>query len=202
MPSTFSSLFGRAVLFAFRWKTVGEAPPHPRYVLLAAPHTSNWDFVFSRATFWKHKVPLHWVGKHTLFEGFFGPIFRAMGGIPIDRRARQNMVADLAARFQAEEKFVLAVSVEGTRKRCEYWRSGFYHIARAANVPVVLGALDFSKREATLGPAIFLTGDIKADMDRIRGFYADKVGRNPEWFGPIRLKDEDPAAASGSDTSD
>lgn len=184
-------LLGRMILGAYGWKTVGEPPPDKKYVLVAAPHTSNWDFPFTIATFWKHRVKLHWVGKHTLFEGFFGGFFRAMGGIPVDRRSKNNLVQQLAERFAASDALALAVPVEGTRKRQEYWKSGFYHIARAANVPVVLGALDFVKKEATLGPAIVLTGDMKADMDRIRAFYADKQGKNPEWFGPIRLKDEE-----------
>ena len=188
MPLT--PLLGRAILGAFGWKTVGEPPPHPKYVLVAAPHTSNWDFPFAISTFWKLGVPLHWIGKHTLFEGPFGPFFRAMGGIPVDRRSSQNMVQEIARRFAEAERLVVAVPVEGTRQRQEHWKSGFYHIARAADVPVVLGALDFEKKEATLGPAIFLTGDMKADMDRIRAFYADKIGKNPEWFGPVRLKDE------------
>ena len=112
------------------------------------------------------------------------------------RAAAINLCTTLIAEA---DHLVVAVPVEGTRTRCEHWRSGFYHIAREANVPVVLGSLDFQKKEATLGPAIFLTGDVKADMDRIRAFYADKVGRHPEWFGPVRLKDEGPDADAGSD---
>lgn len=192
----FTALLGRAILASFGWKTVGGAPEHAKYVLVAAPHTSNWDFPFTVATFWKHGVKLHWVGKHTLFGPATGWFFRALGGIPIDRRSRQNLVQQLAERFEKAETLVVAVPVEGTRKRCENWRSGFYHIARAANVPVVLGALDFEKREATLGPAIWLTGDVKADMDVIRAFYADKKGRHPEWFGPVRLRDEETGADS------
>lgn len=195
----FTALLGRVILGAFGWKTVGGAPPHAKYVLVAAPHTSNWDFPFTIATFWIHGVKLHFVGKHTLFAWPVGWFFRAMGGISIDRRSRQNLVQQLAQRFAEADHLVVAVPVEGTRTRCEHWRSGFYHIAREANVPVVLGSLDFQKKEATLGPAIFLTGDVKADMDRIRAFYADKVGRHPEWFGPVRLKDEGPDADAGSD---
>lgn len=186
----FTPALGRLILGTFGWKTVGEPPPYKKYVLVAAPHTSNWDFPFAIGTFWKHGVKLHWIGKHTLFEGPLGPFFRALGGIPVDRRSSQNMVQAIADRFAEADELVIAVPVEGTRQRQEFWKSGFYHIARAADVPVVLGALDFEKKEATLGPAIFLTGDMKADMDRIRAFYADKVGKHPDWFGPVRLKDE------------
>ena len=192
-------LLGRMILGAYGWKTVGGPPADcPKYVLVAAPHTSNWDFPFTVATFWKHRVKLHWVGKHTLFKPPFGGFFRALGGIAVDRRSSQNMVQQLAARFAEADHLVVAVPVEGTRKRQEYWKSGFYHIARAANVPVVLGSLDFPKKEATLGPAIHLTGDMKADMDRIRAFYADKVGKHPEWFGPVRLKDEETQGEPGA----
>jgi 1-acyl-sn-glycerol-3-phosphate acyltransferase len=193
MPLT--ALLGRMILGAFGWKTVGGPPAHGKYVLVAAPHTSGWDFPFTVATFWKHGVKLHWIGKHTLFKPPFGGFFRALGGIAVDRRAPQNLVQTLAQRFAESERLVVAVPVEGTRKRQEYWKSGFYHIARAAGVPVVLGALDFVKKEATLGPAIFLTGDMKADMDKIRAFYADKVGKHPEWFGPVRLRDEEGGAS-------
>ena len=198
-----TALLGRMILGAYGWKTVGAPPADcPKYVLVAAPHTSNWDFPFTVSTFWKLGVKLHWIGKHTLFQGPFGWFFRATGGIPIDRRSSQSLVQTLAARFAEAEHLVVAVPVEGTRKRQEYWKSGFYHIARAANVPVVLGALDFQKKEATLGPAIHLTGDITADMDRIRAFYADKVGKHPQWFGPVRLKDESPgASASDADAN-
>lgn len=193
----FTSLLGRAVLGAFGWKTIGAPPEGCRkYVLVAAPHTSNWDFPFTLATFWKFHVKLHWIGKHTLFKGPFGWLPRALGGIAVDRRAAHNVVQTLAERFAAADELVVAVAVEGSRKRHEYWKSGFYHIARAANVPVVLGALDFAKKEATLSEPIYLTGDMKADMDRIRAFYVGRVGKHPEWFGPVRLRDEDgPAEA-------
>jgi 1-acyl-sn-glycerol-3-phosphate acyltransferase len=187
-----TSFLGRSFLRAFGWKTIGGPPEGcPKYVLVAAPHTSNWDFPFTLATFWKFGVKLHWIGKHTLFSWPFGGLLRALGGIAVDRRSAHNMVGALAERFAAEEQLVVAVAVEGSRKRHEHWKSGFYHIARAANVPVVLGSLDFAKKEATLGPAIHLTGDTKADMDRIRAFYVGKVGKNPAWFGPVRLKDEE-----------
>lgn len=187
-----TSFLGRSFLRAFGWKTIG-APPEgcPKYVLVAAPHTSNWDFPFTLATFWKFGVKLHWIGKHTLFSWPFGGLLRALGGIAVDRRSAHNVVGALAKRFSAADRLVVAVAVEGSRRRHEHWKSGFYHIARAANVPVVLGSLDFAKKEATLSPAIHLTGDIKADMDRIRAFYVGKVGKNPAWFGPVRLKDEE-----------
>ena len=196
-------LLGRMILGAFGWKTVGGPPADcPKYVLVAAPHTSNWDFPFTVATFWKLRVKLHWVGKRTLFKPPFGGFFRALGGISVDRRSSQNLVQQLAARFAEAEHLVVAVPVEGTRQRQEYWKSGFYHIALAANVPVVLGSLDFPNKLAILGPAIHLTGDMKADMDRIRAFYADKTGKHPEWFGPVRLKDEDGPVEGGGGARD
>jgi 1-acyl-sn-glycerol-3-phosphate acyltransferase len=173
------------------WQLAGE--PHPdleRYVLIAAPHTSNWDLPLTLAFGVILDLRISWVGKHTLFQWPIGGLMRALGGIPIDRRARHNMVERLAALFKEHAHLILVVPAEGTRSRTEYWRSGFYHIAQAANVPIVLGFLDYDRKLGGLGPALLPTGDVKADMDQIRAFYADKKGRYPERFGPVQLRAE------------
>jgi 1-acyl-sn-glycerol-3-phosphate acyltransferase len=115
---------------------------------------------------------------------------RATGGIPVDRSQANGMVRALADAFGARERLVVAMSTEGTRAKRDIWKSGFYHVARTANVPVVLGSLDYAKREAVLGPALDPSGDVRGFMDQIRAFYADKTGRHPEKFGRIYLKEE------------
>jgi 1-acyl-sn-glycerol-3-phosphate acyltransferase len=181
---------GRLILRLFGWRVVGQVPSVPKYVLCSAPHTSNWDFLFCVATYWSVGVELHWVGKDSLFRGPLGWFMRATGGIPVDRSQANGMVRALADAFGARERLVVAMSTEGTRAKRDIWKSGFYHVARTANVPVVLGSLDYAKREAVLGPALDPSGDVRGFMDQIRAFYADKTGRHPEKFGRIYLKEE------------
>lgn len=179
-------------LKAVGWRIVGEAPKASKYVLIAAPHTSNWDLVLMLMCGVQFGVWPSWCGKHTLFKPpVFGWFMRKLGGIPIDRRARNNMVQFLADLFKQSETLVLAVPPEGTRGRREYWKSGFYHIAHTAQVPICLGYLDFSRKRGGMGPLVRTTGDVHADMEVIRAFYADKFGRYPDKQGPVRLASED-----------
>ena len=180
----------RWALASVGWKIVGEAPKEAKYVLIAAPHTSNWDLVLMLLCGVEYGVWPSWVGKHTIFRAPFGTFFRALGGIAIDRRSPQNMVEQMADRFHKSEQMVLAVPPEGTRGLTENWKSGFYFIAHTGNVPICLGYLDFKAKRGGLGPMLHPTGDVKADMDIVRAFYADKYGRYPELQGPIRLAAE------------
>jgi len=184
------SSMARGFLRVCGWAFEGEVPDHRRYVLIAAPHTSNWDFVFMIAMALALGLRLNWMGKASLFASPLGGLYRALGGIPTRRDMRSNLVEQSTARFAERDDLVLAVPAEGTRRRGVAWRSGFYHIARGANVPIVLGYLDYARKRGGLGPAIFPSLDIGADMDRIRAFYADKVGRYPDQFTPPRLADE------------
>ncbi|MBT9557571.1 MAG: lysophospholipid acyltransferase family protein [Myxococcales bacterium] len=186
--------FWKTYLKLSGWKLVDPPPDLPKYVLIAAPHTTNWDLVYMQAVGYSNRMGVSWMGKHTLFKPPFGPIMRAMGGVPVVRHERRNMVDQIADEFAKRDRFIIAIPPEATRKRAEYWRSGFYHIAKAAGVPVVLGYLDYAKKEAGFGPPLYPSGDIKKDMDIIRAFYAGKVGKYPDQFGPIRLKEEDPSS--------
>jgi 1-acyl-sn-glycerol-3-phosphate acyltransferase len=168
-------------------------PQATRFVLIAAPHTSNWDLAFLLALAAGFDLRVCWMGKHALFRPPFGWLMRLAGGIPVVRHRRGDMVAQAARSFANAEKLVLVVPAEGTRERVSHWKSGFYHIARTANVPIVLGYLDYRRRRGGFGPSIQATGNIRADMDRIRAFYADKVGRYPDKFGEVRLAEEDAA---------
>ena len=185
--------FAHLALASVGWEIVGEAPTEAKYVLIAAPHTSNWDLVLMLLCGLEYGVWPSWVGKHTLFKPPLGGFFRALGGIAIDRRSPHNMVEQLAQRFRDSEHLVLAVPPEGTRGHAEHWKSGFYYIAKTGDVPICLGYLDFKKKRGGLGPMLRPSGDVKADMDFIRAFYADKFGRYPDKQGPIKLAAEDAA---------
>jgi 1-acyl-sn-glycerol-3-phosphate acyltransferase len=173
------------------WKIAGGPPDEPKYVLVAAPHTSNWDVSHMLAISFRCKVRVRWAGKHTLFRAPFRGVMRWLGGIPIDRRGKHGAVEQLAEAFGRTDRMVLAISPEGTRRRTEHWRSGFYHIARLAQVPMVCGALDYGTKTATFGPALWATGNIREDMDRLRSFFAGCTGCHPDQFGPVRLEREE-----------
>ncbi len=172
------------------WKPEGLRPEVERFVLIAAPHTTNWDFPYLIAFAEIFDLRIHWVGKHTLFRGPMGSVMRALGGIPVRRDRRENLVSTLARLFGEHETLGLVVPAEGTRSYVDHWKSGFYHIAREANVPIVMSFLDYERKRGGFGPAFLPSGDVTADMDAVRAFYADKKGRHPERFGAIRLLEE------------
>jgi 1-acyl-sn-glycerol-3-phosphate acyltransferase len=159
-------------------------------VLIAAPHTSNWDLAYLLALGEAFELRVSWLGKHTLFRPPLGAVMRSVGGIPVVRHKKGQLVTEAAKLFAERKELALVVPAEGTRSRSEYWKSGFYHIARSAGVPIVCGYLDYARKRGGFGLAVLPTGDVRADMDRIRAFYADKVGRFPEKFGPVRLQEE------------
>jgi len=184
-------LLARGYWRVSRWTLRTQAPPRDGMgILIGAPHTSNWDFILMLGITWHHGVRALFLGKHTLFRGPMGPVMRALGGIPVDRRNPQGLVDALVARARAGNQFYLVVSPEGTRSRREFWKSGFYHIARDADLPVTLGFVDRTTMSAGLGPTMRLTGDVHADMDAIRSFYADKAGFTPANRTEPRLRDE------------
>ena len=189
----------RVVLKIGGWRVEGDRPAASSYVLIAAPHTSNWDFIWFIAMALFKDVPVRWLGKHTLFRGPLGYLMRALGGLPIERSSQQGYVAQIAGLFCTPEPVVLVFPAEGTRGRVPHWKSGFYHVARQAEVPVVLGFLDYARKCGGFGPEIMMTGNLDADMDRLRAFYRGIIGRHPEKQGPIRLREEGaspPSAAS------
>ena len=184
-------LLARWFLRLAGWQAEGVRPAANCCVLIAAPHTSNWDLAFLLAFAAVFDVRISWMGKHALFRPPFGWLMRLTGGIPIDRRQRGGMVEQAAHMLKSSKRLMLVVPAEGTRAHVSHWKSGFYHIARAANVPIVLGYLDYARRRGGFGPSIEATGDIRADMDEIRRFYADKIAKYPEDFGDVRLKEEE-----------
>ena len=173
-----------------RWTLKTEPAPDRPTVLVGAPHTSNWDFVFMLGIAWKLGLDIRWLGKNSLFKGWRGPIMRGLGGIPVDRSDPSRVVAEVVARIQTGETFGLVVTPDGTRGGNTHWKSGFYRIARETGMPVTLGYVDRTTMTTGLGPTFDLTGDVGADMDRIREFYADKAGVRPERRTEPRLADE------------
>ena len=163
-----------------RWQVVGTLPDISKFVMIAAPHTSNWDFPIMMFIAFKLKAKLYWMGKDAIFKKPFERLFKWLGGIPINRSNSNNVVAQMVDRFNALEQLVLIIPPSGTRKKVTRWKSGFYHIAMGAKVPVVLGFLDYEKRVGGIGPAVMLTGDMDRDMIGIRAFYADIKGKYPE----------------------
>jgi len=183
-------LFAETLLGLFGWKKHGSAPTEPRCVLIAAPHTSNWDFPLVILFAAAYGLKIHWLGKHTLFTPLTSRLMRALGGIPVKRSAAHNLVDQLKQEFSARERFILVVPTEGTRSRTEYWKSGFYYIAKTAAVPIVPTFLDFKTKRAGFGEPLWPTADVRHDMQQLRDFYRGRTGRHPGQFGPVRLKEE------------
>ncbi len=186
---TIASLYLRAR----RWRFETSLPQVKKYVIVAYPHTSNWDGINLVMCAQSVGVKLRWMVKRSLIDGPLGPGFLKLGAVPIDRSKTNNLVDQMVAEFAKRDEFALAVPPEGTRSKRDYWKSGFYHIARGANVPVVPGYLDFERRVAGLGEPIRMTGDVGRDMDRIRDFYRalNPIGRHHDLAGQIRLRAEE-----------
>ncbi len=167
------------------WRVVGGAPHSKKYVMIAAPHTSNWDAVLLLLMANVLRIPLYWLGKHTLFRFPFGPFMRYLGGIPVDRRRRTDLVSRMADIFRSQAEMVLVVPPEATRSKADRWKTGFYRIAEAAGVPIGLGFLDWETRTGGVGELFEPTGALEADIELIRSFYQDLSGRFVEKFGDI-----------------
>ena len=172
------------------WHLVLAQPVPKRCVVVFCPHTSNWDFPIGLLATWTVGIHFRWVGKDTLFRTPLRQLFERWGGIPVNRRASTGFIEQMAAAFARSDEFPLVIAPEGTRSRTGHWKSGFYHLARAAQVPVALAFIDYSRKRVGIGGYVDLTGDVAADMADIAAFYADKVGRRPAQQGPVRLRDD------------
>lgn len=162
-------------------------------VVVFYPHTSNWDFLIGLLAKWVIGIRFRWAGKDTLFNGPLRPLFVRWGGIPVNRRERTGFIGQMRAAFDRNAEFRLAIAPEGTRSPTSHWKSGFYHLARAAEVPLALAFIDYGRREIGIGGHFALTGDADADMRALAAFYADKMARRPERAGPVRLGNGPPA---------
>lgn len=171
--------FGRLVLRMMRFRVEGEVPDLPKFVIAVGPHTSNWDFVVGAAAMFALDLRLAFIAKHTLFRGPFGPVMRAMGGIAVDRTCPHGVVAASIEGFTREDRRILAIAPQGTRRHGARCKSGFLHIAHGANVPVLLASLDFAHRCVRLGPLIFPGDDVASELRRVEDFFSHVRGRKP-----------------------
>lgn len=168
------------ILALIGWRAIGKPMAEQRFVLIGAPHTSNWDFPLMLMVVLRLQLKLHWMGKSTLFMFPFGSFMRWLGGIPIDRSQHHGVVDQVVQQYRDNAQLVVLVPPEGTRKKVQNWKTGFYHIANNAGVPILMGYLDAGKKEAGLADFFYPTGNVEDDVRAVRAFYADKRGIRPE----------------------
>jgi len=189
--------------------TIGNGPPDvKKFVLIAAPHTSNWDLIWLLAFAMTFEIEVSWLGKHTLFKPPLGWILRPLGGVPVDRRAPGGVVGQMTKIFAESDRLIIVVPPEGTRRYRDHWKSGFFRIAEAADVPIVCGYLDYSIPKGGMNLAIDPKIGLDAVMEEIRAFYGEMQGKHPKDFGrpylsgesepPIAWRNEPDSDASGS----
>ncbi|HSB55067.1 MAG TPA: lysophospholipid acyltransferase family protein, partial [Gemmatimonadales bacterium] len=173
---------GRTLLRLGGWRVEGRLPDEPRFVLIVAPHTSNWDFILGLLAMFTIGIRLSWLGKHSIFRFPIVGLLRWLGGEPVDRRVHHGIVEAAIDRFRSRRQWVLGIAPEGTRKRVEQWKTGFYLIAVGADVPILPVAFDYSRRVVDLGTLFRPTGDQEADIPAIRARYRKEMARHPENF--------------------
>ena len=162
------------------WRTVGEESEATKCVLIGAPHTSNWDFPLMLMAVLKLRLEVFWMGKNSLFKFPFQHLMLWLGGIPIDRSKANNVVQLVVDQYHVNDKLIVLIPPEGTRSRVANWKTGFYHIANKAGVPILMGYIDAPKKELGLADYFETSGDIEHDMQAIRDWYKDKGGIRPE----------------------
>lgn len=173
---------GRWILRLYGWRVDVRLGATPKAVVIAAPHTSNWDAVFGLAAACAAELELHFYAKHTLFRGPLGWLLRWLGGMPVDRGAAGGVVEGVRRQFEQRDTLLLALAPEGTRRRVEHWKSGWHRMARAAGVPVVVGCIDYGRREIGVAEVFEPADDYPADLARIQRIYAGVTARHPKNF--------------------
>lgn len=182
-PSLSSRLLRRLLYWIYRrhgWTATGTVPTPRKFVLVAAPHTSNWDFLYFIGLTEELGIMPHFMAKNTLFRWPFRQFLFDMGGVSVDRSSPQNYVQQMADEFARRDEFMLTIAPEGSRSNSDKWKTGFYQIAVAAKVSFVIGMMDYAKKTGGLGPAILPTGDYEADMAKVIEHYRDVTPRHPE----------------------
>ena len=169
------------------WEPEGSKPLGHRFVLIAAPHTSNWDGFWVLAYKVAMGIDARFFGKHTLFWWPLGSILRQMGAIPVNRDESRDLVRNAIEMFNTHDRFLLGLAPEGTRKWMPYWRTGFYHIAIEVGVPIVLGFIDYRKKRVGIEKIFIPSGILEQDLALIREFYAPFIPRHPKNMGPIEF---------------
>lgn len=187
-PSPIWESLGKAFTRLSGWKIDYTAPDDPKMVIIFYPHTANADALHAVLAASAIGLKPNWLIKNDWNRPPFRRLFRKLGAIPIERHKNENKVEQIAEAIRAADRVILGLSPEGTRSRTEYWRSGFYHIARLANVPIHFGFIDYPSKTIGVAPGFIPSGDIEADLKKIQRFYADKRGKHPEKVGPIRFR--------------
>ncbi|MBT8767846.1 lysophospholipid acyltransferase family protein [Metapseudomonas boanensis] len=175
----FAEAVGHGVLRLMGWRIEGQLPALDKFVVIGAHHTSNWDFVIFLAVKFVLRLNARWFGKHTIFRWPFAHLLQSWGGVPIRRHLKLNMVEQAIDGFRQHPQFMLVISPEGTRKRVERWKMGFYHIARGAGVPIIPAALDYANRRVVIGEPFWPSGDEQEDLRRLLAFYRPYVPKKP-----------------------
>lgn len=176
----------RIILTLLGWRLLDPPQRPARAVVVGYPHTSNWDALYGQLGKLALGLNARWVGKDNLFRWPFAGLLRRLGGIPVDRRAPHGFVDQMAAQFAAQPEFLLVMAPEGTRRLTDGWKSGFYRIALAAGVPLILTTVDYARREVGILAYLELSGNPEADIAAIAAHYAGRQGRNPALASPIR----------------
>jgi 1-acyl-sn-glycerol-3-phosphate acyltransferase len=172
------------------WRLSGEPPDLPKYLIVLAPHTCNWELLLGLLAAAGFGLRISWLGKHTIFRWPIAGLLRHLGGIPVRRNQHGGLVGQVVAAYAAADSLVVGMTPEGTRSLTRYWKSGFYHIALGARIPIVLASIDRPTRRIELGPTLEPSGDPHRDMEAIRLFYANVQGIHPERTGPVRVREE------------
>lgn len=174
----------RTMLRAARWDMEGQFPNLSKFVLIGAPHTSNWDFLVAMLLMGGLGIRAHWFVKHTVYRGPIAPVLRSLGGIPVDRSTHHGVVEQAIQLFRSRDKLILGITPEGTRKRVAKWKTGFWHIATGASVPIVPAYFDYPRRRVGLGNLFWPGSDVESDIEELRTFYAPyaRAGRRPELY--------------------
>lgn len=181
-PSWLSRVFRKTLVGIYKrngWRAHGVVPEPRKFVLIAAPHTSNWDFVYFLGLTDELGIKPHFMAKTSLFRWPFTNFMLDMGGVPVDRSSNKNYVQQMIDEFKCRKEFMLTIAPEGTRGTVKAWKTGFYHIAMGAGVPLVVGMMDYPSKSGGLGPAIWPTGDYVADMKKIAEIYAKVTPKHP-----------------------
>lgn len=176
----FLQRFGRLGLRLMRWRIEGEFPDLRQFVIIVAPHTSNWDFVVGLFCDLALDLDAAWLGKHSIFVGPFGRWLKSLGGIPVERHASHNVVSQVSAEFARRDQMILALAPEGTRRKVAEWKSGYWHIARAAGVPILPVGFDFDRRATVIGTARPTTSSLEDDEGEFKRFFAGITPKRPE----------------------
>lgn len=182
-----ADLYWRASSYRLTGEPIAQGRPG---ILIGAPHTSQWDFVFALVVLWHYGISPKVLVKHTFFPGPVGTVMRALGAVPVDRAQPGRLVDDLIAEARRGTSFALVLTPEGTRSKTDGWKSGFYRIARGTGLPVTPVSIDAPSRTLKVGEARLMTGDVAADMDAFREFFAGAQGIRPGKGSPVRLRDE------------